>query len=180
MSDEVAHDSVNASADSGPTGDRSRRPRKRGKRNRSRAGESPSAAPTVATPTVEPERSAPAPHRERAPRRSGGNRHGQHGFADGLDRSVCVVGVRRFPGEWPVNYRRGLAISPLREVARRSDEVLLCDQLHEGDCLWADGETVLDAGGPIVRTISAEPVAAPTPAVEPPPVVDDAGTDADS
>ena len=147
MSDDVMHESANQPGDSAQSGDQPRRSRKRGKRNRSRSGESGQRAPGVAvgTPPTAPDRTPQSNNRERVQRRSGGSRTGSHGFADGLDRSVCVAGLQTYPAEWPVNHRRGLAVTPLQEVARREGELLLCDQLHDGDCLWADGEVATGA-----------------------------------
>ena len=45
-----------------------------------------------------------------------------------------------FQSDWPVNHRSGLAVAPMREVARRTGEILLCDGLHAGECIWPDGE----------------------------------------
>lgn len=147
MSDEVVQETTNGAVDSGQTGDRPRKSRKRGKRNRSRPNEPGlqadaettslmvDASPTVASPPRE---------RERSTRRSGGERSGSNGYRDGFDRFFCTSGLRFYPREWPVSHRRGLAIAGLQEVGRRDRELLICDLLHEGACLWPDGEPVVE------------------------------------
>ena len=142
MSEEAENVTPSKSNESPESTDRPRRSRKRGRRNRSRSSdqqqqvESPAEA-TQAKP--EPSRQAAPPQRERSPRRSGGQR-ASSGFADGQDRFVCEQGLRMFQSEWPVNHRSGVAVAPMREVARRAGEILLCDGLHAGECVWPDGE----------------------------------------
>jgi hypothetical protein len=147
MSDEVVPETAPGSLDSGQSGDRPRKPRKRGKRNRSKAHDAgQQSAPGALDSQTEPRSHAvPSPRdRERGGRRGSSERSGANGFRDGLDRFFCIAGRRQYPVEWPVSHRQGLAIARMEEVGRRDRDVLVCDKLHQGACVWPDGEPAGD------------------------------------
>lgn len=72
------------------------------------------------------------------------------GYGDGIERATCIFYRHTLPPEFPVHHRPGLTTRRPIEVDRRPDSVLLCDQNHEGECLWPDGESILgpDNGQP--------------------------------
>lgn len=66
------------------------------------------------------------------------------GFGDGIERAICARFVHVLPPAFPVQNRPGIATSRPTEVARRVNDVLLCDRNHEGDCVWPDGSSSLE------------------------------------
>jgi hypothetical protein len=78
----------------------------------------------------------------RRKRGGGGDRRSSSGYGDGVERATCIFYRHTFPPEFPVYHRPGLATSRPTEVDRRPDAVLLCDQNHEGECLWPDGDSI--------------------------------------
>lgn len=162
MSDEVVQETPASPGTPEAAGNRPRKSRKRGKRTRSKQPDATLQGTSTTTETVA---SPPAPppnqsrERERGPRR--GRHNAANGFADGLDRHFCIAGRRFFPREWPVNHRPGVAIAKLDEVDRRGKEVLLCNHLHEGNCVWPDetrvGAWMADSSPDSEATAKAEP-----------------------
>lgn len=143
MTDDVARDPAEPSAASDVAGDRPKRSRRRGRRSKNKPMEgqvAPAEAATEASQTIAPEppRAAPA----RASRKPRSQKGGYIPFNDGLDRFVCLDCLRFLPLAYPVQHRRGTATTGLREIARRESEILLCNGLHNGPCLWPDGVVV--------------------------------------
>lgn len=125
-------------SDTGERAGRSRRRNRRGKSNRNRqepqddaipqpehANDARSSAP--ATPPQRPESRGQEPRRSR-----------NQGFGDGIDHQICPFCVPRLPATYPVQGRQGIAVVPLHTVAEVDGVKLLCDQLHDGECLWPD------------------------------------------
>jgi hypothetical protein len=79
---------------------------------------------------------------DRRRKRGGQERRWSSGYGDGIERATCIFYRHTLPPNFPVNQRPGLATSRPIEVDRRVDSVLLCDQNHDGDCLWPDGGSV--------------------------------------
>jgi hypothetical protein len=79
---------------------------------------------------------------DRRRKRGSQDRSGMAGYGDGVERATCVLYRHTLPPEFPVHHRAGLATSRPIEVDRRRDAVLLCDENHEGICMWPDGELV--------------------------------------
>jgi len=144
MTDDLAREPVEEPAQSGQSGERGRRSRRRGKRSKNKSQETqataPQAAPAAERPSEKPPAVTSARGSRKAPRKSG-----YQSFHDGLDRFVCPECLRFLPREFPVQYRRGIATQPLHEVDRRENELLLCNELHSGSCLWPDGVVVAPA-----------------------------------
>lgn len=141
MTDDVARDPAEIAAESGQGEDRPKRSRRRGRRSKNKSGDGQSAPAqepfeTSQKPADDASRSAAA----RGSRKSGAQKGGYAPFNDGLDRFVCTDCLRFLPLTYPVQHRRGTATIPLREVARRGQEMLLCNGLHLGPCCWPDGE----------------------------------------
>jgi hypothetical protein len=111
----------------------------------------------------------------RRKRGGGGERRSSSGYGDGVERAVCIFYRHTFPPEFPVNHRPGLATSRPTEVDRRPDAVLLCDQNHEGECLWPDGDSIAKTGFVRLRAPEIVPESSATSSVEPTP--NELGTD---
>lgn len=112
-----------------------RRSRRRGRRGKSRGSSD------LQVEGSEPQREAreqthSAPARAESPRIPDHARTRNSVFDDELDRQLCIARAVRYPEQWPVQYRAGLAIQPLQEVGRTGSEVLLCDLSHDGPCIW--------------------------------------------
>ena len=155
MTDDLAREPVEEPAQTSQPGERGRRSRRRGKRSKNKSQETQASPQQIAPATVrtseKPPAAAPARGGRKAPHKSG-----YQPFNDGLDRFVCPECLRFLPREFPVQYRRGIATLPLHEVDRRGAELLLCNELHSGPCLWPDGV--------LVQPVAPEP----TPPVESP------------
>jgi hypothetical protein len=77
---------------------------------------------------------------ERRRKRGGsGERRSDTGFADGIERALCVACHHVLPETFPVQGRSGAAVIRPFVVARRPDAVLLCDGEHPGAHMWPDG-----------------------------------------
>jgi hypothetical protein len=63
---------------------------------------------------------------------------GQQGFSDGIDRQICAFCVPVLPETYPVQGRPGIAVAAYRVIAEIDDRQLLCNELHSGECAWAD------------------------------------------
>lgn len=143
MTDDVAHDPAETPAATGPSEDRPKRSRRRGKRSRNKPAEGQVASTQTAPESGEKAAGETArPAQPRGGRKSGTKKGGYVPYDDGLDRFVCLECFRLFPLTYPVQHRRGTATVSLREVDRRDGELLLCNGLHDGPCLWPDGVMV--------------------------------------
>jgi hypothetical protein len=132
MSDEIQEDTPATPVDGEEPRRRSRR---RGRRGKSRGGgEQQVEGGEQQRETREQPQSPPA--RAEAQRIPDHARARNSVFDDDLDRQLCIARTVRYPVQWPVQYRAGIAIQPLQEVGRTGSEVLLCDLSHDGPCIW--------------------------------------------
>ena len=67
---------------------------------------------------------------------------GMTGFADGVERAICVGMPSMQPQSFPVQHRTGLAVRRLVSVDRTDSAVLLCDESHDGPHVWPNGDKV--------------------------------------
>ena len=143
MTDDEARAPLNDAPSTGQPGERTRRSRRRGKRSKNR-GTDPQAdaGSAAAADGGQMERAAASSPPPRAGRKSAPSRSGYQSFNDGLDRFVCTECLRFLPEGYPVQHRRGVATVPLRKVDQRDTELLLCNGLHAGPCVWPDGVVV--------------------------------------
>ena len=63
---------------------------------------------------------------------------GQQGFGDGVDRQICAFCVPVLAETYPVQGRPGIAVATFRVIAEIDESLLICNQLHAGECAWAD------------------------------------------
>jgi hypothetical protein len=105
----------------------------------------------------------------RRKRGGGGERRSSSGYGDGVERATCIFYRHTFPPEFPVYHRPGLATSRPTEVDRRLDAVLLCDQNHDGECLWPDGDSITKTGSVLLPAPETVPPSFTTSPVEPTP-----------
>jgi hypothetical protein len=143
--DTIAHDATTPVETGIPAqGERSGRGRRRDRRprgNRDQSGpptDSSSPSPDRSQSAhLEPHPSGPAPNS--SPRSPEFKRpRGQQGFGDGIDRQICAFCVPVLPKTYPVQGRPGTAVAAYRVIAEIDDRQLLCNELHPGECAWAD------------------------------------------
>jgi hypothetical protein len=67
---------------------------------------------------------------------------GMAGFADGVERAICVSVSTSPPRCSPVQHRTGLAVRRLVTVDRIDSALLLCDDSHVGPHVWPNGDVV--------------------------------------
>ena len=66
------------------------------------------------------------------------------------------------PETYPVQGRPGIAVAAYHVIAEIDDRQLLCDELHPGECSWAD-LTPLDPAEAVSRNWSIVTIAGPDP-----------------
>lgn len=155
MTDDVARDPADSPAAAGQSEDRPKRSRRRGRRAKTRPMEGQSAVAQPAPDAGQQPAAEPARAAARGGRKSGAQKGAYAPFNDGLDRFVCPECLRFLPLAYPVQHRRGTATISLREVARRESDILLCNGLHAGPCVWPDG-VVVEASVPSSNGMAAE------------------------
>ena len=74
-------------------------------------------------------------------------------FTDDLDRQVCTARVTTLPEDFPVQFRWRAATRRMHVVAEIGQQVLLCDDSHDGPHRWPGG----DAPPEPRRTAAAAP-----------------------
>jgi hypothetical protein len=126
-------------------------------------------------PVARPRGDARGGDERRRKRGGGGERRSSSGYGDGVERATCIFYRHTFPPEFPVYHRPGLATSRPTEVDRRPGAVLLCDQNHDGECLWPDGDSVAKTGSVLLPAPETVPPSSATSFVESNP--DELGTD---
>jgi hypothetical protein len=125
-------------------GERANQGRRRDRRprgNRDLAGPpTESAPPSSERPEIEhhePRPTGPGPSAPPRPPEFKRPR-GQQGFGDGIDRQICAFCVPVLPENYPVQGRPGTAVAAYHVIAEIDDRQLLCNELHRGECAWAD------------------------------------------
>jgi len=142
---------------------RGRRRDRRGKGQRDQAGSAPEtvASSTVVSENARPEQQQSVTAVNSPPRSPEFRRHrGQQGFGDGVDRQLCAFCVPALPETYPVQGRPGIAVAAYRVIAEMEGSQLLCNQLHAGECAWAD-LTPLDPAEAVSRNWSVVTISGP-------------------
>ena len=131
-------DSAPESSETGERTGRGRRRNRRGKSNRNQQESQGEAIHQQQDANVA-RSNAPAASPQRPESRGQEPRRSRNqGYGDGIDHQICPYCVPTLPATYPVHGRQGLAVVPLHTIAEVDGVKLLCDQLHDGECVWPD------------------------------------------
>jgi len=142
---------------------RSRRRDRRGKGNRDHASSTlePGAPSADKSESAQQEQKLPPPAANTIARPQEFKRQrGQQGFGDGVDRQICAFCVPVLAETYPVQGRPGIAVAAYRVIAEIDGSQLICNQLHVGECAWAD-LTPIDPDEAVSRNWSVVVVSGP-------------------